>query len=269
MFVSRLLRKFGSRHSALDALRARMFDGTDRYRTRETCGPFTITINDGPNFYVCYKDIFLGGIYSFSPATDRPRIIDCGANIGVSILYFKCHYPAARVLGFEIDPKILPLLRQTLAENGLDDVEIVEAALADKPDHRSFFIDGKYGSTLFADSATHEGHAWPVICAPTVPLADYLNEPIDLLKMNIEGAEWPVLEAAESKIRQVREIIIEYHHLPGLPRTLHSILALLHRNGFEYLINDLDASINPGTKPPFRLEPDSRYFLLIYGHRIS
>jgi hypothetical protein len=104
---------------------------------------------------------------------------------------------------------------------------------------------------------------------PTVLLADYLDAPVDLLKMNIEGAEWPVLKAAESKIRQVREIIIEYHHLPGLPRTLHEILGLLHRNGFEYLINDFDSSINPGTQPPFRLQPDSRYFLLIYGRRVS
>jgi FkbM family methyltransferase len=268
MLVDRL-RGLVGRLSRLDILRARMFDGTDRYGTKETCGPFTITINDGPNFYVCYKDIFIGGIYAFSAETDRPRVIDCGANIGVSILYFKYHYPAAKVLGFEADPRILPLLRQTLAENTLNDVEIVEAALAGKPGRMNFFIDGKYGSTLFAEAAMHEGHNKAVVSVPTVPLADYLNEPVDLLKMNIEGAEWAVLEAAESKIRQVREIIIEYHHLPGLPRTLHEILSLLHRNGFEYLINDFDPSINPGTQPPFRLQPDSRYFLLIYGRRVS
>jgi len=259
----------GGPHSSLEALRARMFDGTDRYGTKEMCGPFTVTINDGPNFYVCYKDIFVGGIYAFSTETDRPRVIDCGSNIGVSILYFKYHYPTANVLGFEPDPKILPLLRQTLAENALTDVEVVEAAVAGKPGQMDFFMDGKYGSTLFADAAKHDGHDRPVISVPTVPLADYLNESIDLLKMNIEGAEWPVLQAAESKIRQVREIIIEYHHLPGLPRTLHDILALLHRNGFEYLINDYDPSINPGTQPPFRLDSNSRYFLLIYARRVS
>jgi hypothetical protein len=57
------------------------------------------------------------------------------------------------------------------------------------------------------------------------------------------------------------------HHLPGWPRTLHKILGLLDRQGFEYLINDFDPEANPAACPPFRLGPDSRYHLLIYGKR--
>jgi hypothetical protein len=68
-------------------------------------------------------------------------------------------------------------------------------------------------------------------------------------------------------INSVGEIIIEYHHLPGLPRTLHEILALLHRNGFEYLVSDFDAGVNPATQPPFRIGAETRYFLLIYARR--
>ncbi len=66
---------------------------------------------------------------------------------------------------------------------------------------------------------------------------------------------------------QVREIVIEYHHQPGLPRTLHKILELLHRQGFEYLINDFDAETNIGSCPPFHLGPESRYYLLVYARR--
>ena len=62
-------------------------------------------------------------------------------------------------------------------------------------------------------------------------------------------------------------MVIEYHHLPGLPRTLHNILDLLDRQGFEYLVNDFDSETNGGVQPPFRLAPESRYFLLIYGRR--
>ncbi len=71
------------------------------------------------------------------------------------------------------------------------------------------------------------------------------------------------------RLRQVREILIEYHHLPGLARTLHEILAILHRNRFEYLIYDFDADTNPASQPPFRLEPDTRMFLFIYARRID
>jgi hypothetical protein len=62
-------------------------------------------------------------------------------------------------------------------------------------------------------------------------------------------------------------MVIEYHHLPGLPRTLHHILDLLDRQGFEYLINDFDSETNGGVQPPFHLTPESRYFLLLYAKR--
>ena len=62
-------------------------------------------------------------------------------------------------------------------------------------------------------------------------------------------------------------MVVEYHHLPGLPRTLHKILELLDRQGFEYLINDFDAETNPQSQPPFRIGATSRYFLLVYAQR--
>ena len=46
---------------------------------------------------------------------------------------------------------------------------------------------------------------------------DYLTEPVDFLKMNIEGVEWEVLADSEDLLRQVREIVIEYHHLSLQP----------------------------------------------------
>jgi hypothetical protein len=65
-------------------------------------------------------------------------------------------------------------------------------------------------------------------------------------------------------------MVIEYHHLPGLPRTLHDILSLLHRQRFEYLINHFDYETNPGVRPPFRLSPgSSRYYLLLYAKRLD
>jgi hypothetical protein len=45
-------------------------------------------------------------------------------------------------------------------------------------------------------------------------------------------------------------------------------LGLLHEHGFEYLINDFDSETNGGVQPPFGLDPDSRYFLLIYAKRM-
>jgi hypothetical protein len=44
-------------------------------------------------------------------------------------------------------------------------------------------------------------------------------------------------------------------------------MALLHRNGFDYFINDFDADVNPPTQPLFRIGADTRYSLLIHARR--
>jgi len=223
--------------------------------------------NDGPNFYVLYKDVFVNRIYHFETKRPDPMILDCGSNIGMTILYFKHVYPQARIIGFEPDPKIFPYLEENVQRNGLKDVKLVQSAVANKGGPLKFYSDGKYGSCLSEQVGGGIPEGWSECEVPSVRLRDYLSEPVDFLKMNIEGAEWEVLADSEEQLSQVREMVIEYHHLPGLPRTLHKILELLNRQGFEYLVNDFDSETNNGVRAPFCLTPESRYFLLIYAKR--
>lgn len=229
---------------------------------------YAITINDGPNFYVLYKDIVLAGIYRFTATRPNPVILDCGSNIGMSILYFKHLYPGARIIGFEPDPVVLRYLQENVSANRLTDVEIVQAAVGGKDDFLTFYSDGKYGSCLAHLQSGPVPDGWTRHQVPCIRLRDYLTEPVDFMKMNIEGAEWEALADSEDRLRLIHEMVIEYHHLPGLPRTLHRILDLLDRQGFEYLINDFDAETNAGVQPPFQLTASTPYFLLIYAKRM-
>lgn len=233
------------------------------------CLNYTLRISDGPNFYILYKDIFIHRIYHFEAQRPDPFILDCGSNIGMSILYFKHVYPKARVIGFEPDPVIFPYLQENITRNDLKDVQLVQAALAAKEGTLTFYSDGKYGSTIAEHLPADIPEDWTRHEVPCVRLRNYLTEPVDFLKVNIEGAEWEVLADSEDRLRQVREMVIEYHHLPGLPRTLHEILALLHRQRFEYLVNDFDSETNGNVRPPFRLTSESRYYLLIYARRLD
>jgi FkbM family methyltransferase len=233
------------------------------------CLDYKVQINHGLNFYVLYKDIFVKRIYHFEAIDPAPFILDCGSNIGISILYFKHLYPAARILGFEPDPTIYPYTESNVLQNNLSDVRLIQAALAGEEGTLTLYSDGSFGSYL-ADHVPDEIPAgWVRYEVPSVRLRDYLTEPVDFLKINIEGAEWEVLADSAEELRQVSKMVIEYHHLPGLPRTLHKILELLDRQGFEYLINDFDSETNSGVRPPFRLESDCRYFLLIYAKRVN
>jgi FkbM family methyltransferase len=229
---------------------------------------YTVRIRDGDGFYVAYKDIFARRIYHFESVRPDPRVLDCGSNIGISILYFKRVYPGARVTAFEADPAIFAELEETIRANRLSDVRLVHAALGATPGRATLYSDGSVGGYVSeADGPAPPG--WSRHEVPRVLLSDHLSEPVDFLKMNIEGAEWEVLSECGERLRQVREMVIEYHHLPRLPRTLHRILELLDRLGFQYLINDFDAETNGGVVPPFRLDSESRYFLLIYARRVA
>jgi FkbM family methyltransferase len=230
---------------------------------------YTVRFNDGPNLYILYKDIFIRRIYHPSASRPNPLILDCGSNIGMSILYFKQIYPAARIIAFEPDPEIIPYLEENIARNELENVRCVQAVLSRNAAKKILYSDGKCGSGLASPTQFDNPEEWRKYEVSSVRLRDYLAEPVDFLKMNIEGAELEVLADSEDRLRQIREMIIEYHHLPGLPRSLHEILQILHRQGFEYLINDFDSDTNGGVQPPFRLFPESRYFLLIYAKRMD
>ncbi len=222
-------------------------------------GPYRIRTDDPGNLHILAKDIFRRRVYHFEASRPDPRILDGGSNIGMSILYFKSVYPKARITGFEPDPAAFPLLQGNLALNGISGVDLRPAALSDKEGVLPLVQQAGGGSRL--DPAG-------TLRVPCVRLRDFLADPVDFLKLNIEGAEWPVLEDCSDRLRSVEQMIVEYHHLPGLPHTLHDILGLLHKQGFEYLLNDFDAETNPGVLPPFRLARDSRYFLLIYARRL-
>ncbi len=257
----------GAPGDELAVLRRRMFAAPPETTGLERLHDYEVRINDGPNFYILYKDIFVRRYYHFEAAGSVPRILDGGGNIGMSVLYFKHVYPAARVTTFEPDTSVLPFLGENLARNGLTDVEVVPAALGMSPGTVSFCGDGKYGGSLAAHAARDGGQSPHRYDVPSVRLWDYLAEPVDFLKLNIEGAEWAVLADSRDRLPRVRELVVEYHHLPHLPRTLHRILELLDGCGFEYLINDFDRETNPGARAPFRLTAQQRYYLLVYARR--
>jgi FkbM family methyltransferase len=227
---------------------------------------FLIKILDRENAYVMFKDIFENEIYHFHPQTPSPRVLDCGSNVGMSILYFKHLFPQARVTGFEADPGVFKVLTHNMTRNGILGVDLVEAAVSTH-DGLGFFAgehdyDGSLAEYHIAVTAdmTRE--------VRTVSLRPWLEEPVDFLKLNIEGAEFDVLSDVADLLPNVSELVIEYHHQPGLPRSLHGILGLLHDAGFEYLLHDFDVRTNAGSHPPFELSGDSRFYLLIYATRI-
>lgn len=221
---------------------------------------FAVCYTDAPSLQTAARNIFEQRIYHFHADSAAPRVIDGGAHIGLATLYFKKVCPQARVLCFEPDPASAGLLRRNLVANRLADVEVIEAGLSGQTGTARFRSDGSDGGRL--SEAREAAESIRTVC-----LSDYLIEPADFLKLNIEGQELAVLNEVEAqgRLRQIRELVLEYHGWPDAPQRLGAILELLDRNGFCYLVHDFDHQTNPSSKPPFRLRPGTPWFCLVYA----
>lgn len=230
---------------------------------------YKVRINHGLTPFHLYEDIFVNHVYHFEAQRPDPFILDCGSNIGMSVLYFKHCYPRARVVAFEPDPTIFEYLRENVAENRLADVQLVQAALASKPGRITLNSDGEVASHIDAYKPEGSTQNWTQVEVPCVRLRDYLAEPVDFMKVNIEGAEWEVLADCEGLLHHVREMNVEYHRLPGVPCTLHLILDLLHRNHFQYVVSDFGLAMYGDPRPPASVEPEARFWRQIYARRMA
>lgn len=224
------------------------------------CLDYRVRITDGPNFYIQYKDEFVNGIYRFDAQRSDPLIIDGGSNMGMSILHFKHIYPQARIIGFEPDPSLFHLLSENMTNNKIDDVRLVNAGLAAEDGESSFTSDGQAGGQLSSSGQVQVNME---------RLSKYLGEPVDFLKLNIEGTELEVLtEAAEAGcLRNVRELVLEYHGWAQQEQKLGNILNLLNAQGYRYLVHDFDAETCSASKPPFHLSANTTWFCLVYAKR--
>lgn len=224
---------------------------------------YRIRVTDGVNFYVQCKDEFIQRIYHFESSRPDPLIIDGGSNIGMSILYFKRSYPQARIIGFEPDPNVFRILNENLKSNNITDVELVEAGLGAEAGTVGFAADDRAGGQF---DLTQNSHTVQV-----ERLSDHINEEVDFLKLNIEGQELAVLKelAAAAKLRNIREMVIEYHGWAGGDQLLGDLLVLLNQSGYRYLVHDFDAETGDATKPPFQINPGVPWFCLVYGKRVG
>lgn len=189
---------------------------------------------DGIGFLGNVKELFSSNSYFFKTENSTPLIIDCGAYIGLSVIYFKSLYPNAHVIAFEADPNIYNVLKQNIENYELKDVEIINKALWNEETELTFFSENNMSGSVMVN----DGQKGKPIKVPTVRLGTYLQSPIDLLKIDIEGAEGAVLKDIKNQLHQVQRIFIEYHSVANKQQELDELLQILRNAGFRYYIHD-------------------------------
>ncbi len=187
-----------------------------------------LLVADAASTVFMYKEIFENEIYKFKADKSEPRIVDCGANIGMSIIYFKKLYPAAKIIAFEPDKRIYDICQRNIQAFQLPEVELVNKALWSERTTLNFYAEGADGGRL-----VQVGDNKNIVKVETDVLSGYLGQPVDLLKMDIEGAELEVLRESEKSLYNVERIFVEYHSFVGKKQKLDEMLAILARSGFR------------------------------------
>jgi len=192
-------------------------------------------------FLFSYREIFCEEIYLFNCDKESPYIIDCGSNIGLSILYLKKRFLGAHIVGFEPDPFLFDILRENVGNFGLTEVSLENKAVWKENDlHLGFRPEIGLGGRLDVNSDLPD----PII-VKTVRLKDYLKKPIDFLKIDIEGAEVVVLEDIKEELHWVEKLFVEYHSEKNRPQELHLLLDILTQSGFRYYVKDAFPVMHP------------------------
>ena len=236
----------------LGAIRRRLFESPEKAAWRQACRQAGVTprfttgdisladlrIRYADLLTLCpqWDDLFVKRTLAFTSASSSPRILDCGANIGLASLFFRRLYPEARVTAFEADPALFEILNTNLRANGAETVETRHAAMWTSTGTLSFQCEGSDSGMIGALPGAVSGRATTV---PSLRLRDVIDEgPVDLLKLDIEGAEGAVLADCEPVLGRVNAIVMDLHEFDPAVRQAPAVLDLLARAGFHYAIDD-------------------------------
>jgi FkbM family methyltransferase len=189
-----------------------------------------------------HREIFVELAYYFEAGRADPFIVDGGSNIGMSVLFFKALYPDAHVLSFEPAARAHGVLVRNIEANSLSGVDVHRAALGGQAGDVPFFEDPDDPAT-FRMSTRPERIPGTATSVSQRRLSEFLTRKVDLLKLDVEGAEDAVLsELIESQaIALVDQLIVEYHHhldpLDPFRDSVDRFLGCLRQQGFTYRVS--------------------------------
>jgi FkbM family methyltransferase len=151
---------------------------------------------------------FIQRVYDEIVASGRhPLIVDCGANIGASILWFHARYPRAHIVGIEPAPANFALLKSNCA--GLD-VDLRQVGIG--AEDGTAFLNDTGSDAAYRIGATQTDQLVEIVSVATIinakPASLYVPF---LLKLDIEGSEKTLFAGDCSSINRFPLIILEPH----------------------------------------------------------
>ena len=202
--------------------------------TRDFCFP------DEGNAATHIHDILTGNVYKpvqlkdFTPT----RIIDIGANVGASAIYFHSQYPNAQVTCFEPSTKNFGYLTQNLQD--INHITLNPFGLSDTTKNTTLF-QGKTQClqySIFKNTEVSESGEQIQLKAAFDEVTEIIENQT-VIKIDTEGCEFPILNSIKTLFNQLQVIYLEFHSEKD-------------RIGIDNLLNQTHGLWNASVKHPHR-----------------
>ncbi len=216
---------------------------TGRYRPRS--GRLDVFVRHGTSDRYILDEIFGSGLYeppedamAVLTRLERPRAVDLGAHIGLFGAFFLSRFPGGEIDAFEPDPDNADVLERCVARNAMAGRWRVHRVAAATADGTALLLAGRFAESQLVSTGQQGGIE--------VPVRDVL--PIlasaDLVKIDVEGAEWAILTDPRFPRISASAVTLEYHPLgcPD-PEPRRAALSLFDRLGYE--VQEIDVPNAP------------------------
>ena len=230
-------------------------------------GTLSVQCLNPSSFTTLYDEIFFQQAYYFQAKRAAPRIIDCGANIGLTLMYFKQLYPQSIVTGFEPHPAAHAMAKSNVENNNFTGVDLIQAAISNHDGHAELkFVEGEIMASTLTNRLDERGCKADSTRVVTARLRPWLQERVDFLKLDIEGAEGVVLADCQDLLSNVENIFVEGHWTRGqADNSAAGIVGALEKAGFNVLILSTEGNRSNSFQPLLNVRPITSF--IVYGTR--
>ncbi len=221
-------------------------------------GDNILNFYDKRSMLILINELLVTEDYYFKTDNREPLIIDCGSNFGLSLFYYKKIYPKSKIICFEPLSSMREILKSNIDNNKWSNIQVEPYALWKEDCTMTFKVpvDDSMAGSLTERRLNNNNFIEENVKCTT--LSKYLNQKIDFLKIDIEGAELDVLIESKEFLKNVNYLFCEYHHALQNPN-LGKIITILEEVGFDINITK-SYSYSRGTRyRPFNYLNDKEY----------
>lgn len=214
-----------------------------RFTTRGTSVTFDVPTRE---LYLVFKEIFLTDFYSMASLAKKlpgnPVIVDVGANAGYFNMLLLSRRPDAKIFAYEPIEQNVALFRKNLDANPSvgKQVSLNHRAVTGVPtDHITLYKESDSDNSVTASVyKDFESHNLKEVKVKAVSLSQILLENklehVDLLKLDCEGSEYPIVYESPAEIwSKIDTVFLEVHNLDKAERNHEAMKKFLESKGYS------------------------------------